>query len=374
MRKILFAAAYFVATVLSVSCGKDVKPSAIPVEIKDDKVYLEDVSDSTHFVLLEETSVESLAGSIFSAQIDDDKLFIAHNPGGGREADQILSVYDLDGHFLNRIGRKGRSRNEFIIVKSWCLDIDRKEVLIFDGYSHAIKRYDYDGKYISQITMPDLMNLNDIIMADGNIYGLTLLPHDVADDLLIINNDGTFNALLDKREMHSQDNLMYAPLSKKHSSDMTSLYHMRTFDNILYKVTGTTVEKCGYFDFLNPPSASRLLNLSTYDMDLLMINPSLGPQTSDYLFLSAWVDKQFTQFIYNKNTGICTRYDSHGTGWGYTPIPIGASGNILITKITPSEAQFALERRIRESDRPMLQAIASQENDALLLYYLKDTD
>ncbi len=28
-------------------------------------------------------------------------------------------------------------------------------------------------------------------MADGNIYGLTLLPHDVADDLLIINNDGT---------------------------------------------------------------------------------------------------------------------------------------------------------------------------------------
>ena len=148
MRKILFAAAYFVATVLSVSCGKDVKPSAIPVEIKDDKVYLEDVSDSMHCVLLEETSVESLAGSIFSAQIDDDKLFIAHNPGGGREADQIISVYDLDGHFLNRIGRKGRSRNEFIIVNSWCLDIDRKEVLIFDGYSHAIKRYDYDGKYI----------------------------------------------------------------------------------------------------------------------------------------------------------------------------------------------------------------------------------
>ena len=261
------------------------------------------------------------------------------------------------------------ARVKVITINSDLPEIVRRFILAHE-LGHAVLHGSSGCNTFHDVTLYDDSSETE---KEANLFAAELLMND-EDVLDQINNDGTFNALLDKREMHSQDNLMYAPLSKKHSSDMTSLYHMRTFDNILYKVTGTTVEKCGYFDFLNPPSASRLLNLSTYDMDLLMINPSLGPQTSDYLFLSAWVDKQFTQFIYNKNTGICTRYDSHGTGWGYTPIPIGASGNILITKITPSEAQFALERGVSESDKPMIQAIASQENDALLLYYLKDTD
>lgn len=58
----------------------------------------------------------------------------------------------------------------------------------------------------------------------------------------------------------------------------------------------------------------------------------------------------------------------------YEPNPVGASGNIIIAKISPFNAQSALENReelISESDKPMLQTIASREKDALLFYHLK---
>ena len=151
---------------LFASCSNGKSPSSIPVETVDDKYYLDAIADSMNYILLEESSIESFVGSIYGVQMDDGKLFVAHNPGSRREEDQIISVYDLDGHYLNRIGRKGRARNEFIQIKSWCLDIERNEVLILDNSSHAIKRYAYDGTYLSQISLPDYQYIERM---DGKI-------------------------------------------------------------------------------------------------------------------------------------------------------------------------------------------------------------
>ena len=366
----LFCSLSAIMLLIFTSC-RDVKETpAIPVETVDDKYYLDAISDSMNYILLEESSIESLVGSIYGVQMDDGKLFVAHNPGSRREEDQIISVYDLDGHYLNRIGRKGRARNEFIQIKSWCLDIERNEVLILDNSSHAIKRYAYDGTYISQISLPDYQYIERIFMVGGKIYGQTLTPDDTADNLMLINDDGTFNVLLDKREIVT-DNFGIGSTSGMLAADMTSFYHMRPFDRNLYKITGSTVDTCGFFDFLKVPPANILKNFTTDYTDYLMAIPAIGTQTSNYLILQLFGS---SKYIYNKQTGICTCYDFHWSKMAYEPNPVGASGNIIIAKISPFNAQSALENReelISESDKPMLQTIASRENDALLFYHLK---
>ena len=367
----LFCSLSAVVLMMFISCGGVKDTSAIPVVTADDKYCLDEFADSVHYILLEESSIESLAGNIFGAQIDDGKLFVAHNPGSGGEVDQIISVYDLDGHYLNRIGRKGRARNEFIRASGWCLDIERNEVLILDRSSNAIKRYSYDGTYISQIPLPDDHHIDQPFMAGGKIYLQALLPDDAVDNLMLINPDGTFNTLLNNREITTQEYLMIGSNSEMQAADMTSFLHMRPFDRNLYKVTGTTVDTCGFFDFLKVPPAGKLKSITTDDVDYFLAIPYIGPQTSDYLFIRCMNVNEL--YVYDKRTGICTRYHSW-TNKAFGPKPIGASGNIIITKITPFDAQDALEYRenlISESDKPMLQAIASCENDALLLYHLK---
>ena len=366
----IFAAFSFTVIGLLISCKSTSSPSAIPVETVDDKYYLDAIADSMNYILLEESSIESLVGSIYGVQMDDGKLFVAHNPGSRREEDQIITVYDLDGHYLNRIGRKGRARNEFIQIKSWCLDIERNEVLILDNSSHAIKRHAYDGTYISQISLPDYQYIERIFMVSGKIYGQTLTPDDTADNLMLINDDGTFNVLLDKREIVT-DNFGIGSTSGMMAADMTSFYHMRPFDRNLYKITGSTVDTCGFFDFLKVPPANILKNFTTDYTDYLMAIPAIGTQTSDYLILQLFGS---SRYVYNKQTGICTCYNIDRTKMAYDPNPVGASGNIIIAKITPFDAKAALENReelISESDKPMLQTIASRENDALLFYHLK---
>ena len=366
----LFATFSFIVIGLLTSCKRTNSTSAIPVETVQDKYYLDAIADSMHYVLLEESSTESLVGNIYGVQMDDGKLFVAHNPGSRREEDQIISVYDLDGHYLNRISRKGRARNEFIQIKSWCLDIEHNEVLILDNSSHAIKRYAYDGTYISQISLPDYQYIHHIFMAGGKIYGQTLIPDDTADNLMLINDDGTFNPILDKREIVT-DGFGIGPNSSKQAADLTSFYYMRPFDRNLYKITGSTVDTCGYFDFLKIPPANILKNFTTDDTDYLIDILSISSQTSDYVFMQQFGS---AMYVHNKLTGICTCYDFPSTKMAFDPNPVGASGNIIITKISPFSAQSAIENReelISESDKPMLQAIASRENDALLFYHLK---
>jgi hypothetical protein len=54
---------------------------------------------------------------------DDGLVFVSHIPNAsGQKVDQIVCVYDSNGRFLNKIGRKGRARNEFQRVPSWCID------------------------------------------------------------------------------------------------------------------------------------------------------------------------------------------------------------------------------------------------------------
>ena len=363
--------AYVLLGLFTASCTNKAPITAIPVETVEGKYWLDDITDSIRYILLDDSSLESLAGNVFGAMMDDGKLFVGNNPSSDREAQQIISVYDLNGRFLNKIGMRGRARNEFLYINSWYLDIERNHVLILDNGSQSIKRYSYDGTYISQIPLPDDIHANRIFMNGGRLYVQSLTPNDITDDLIELNDDGTFTNLFSHRDIITE-NFFLEGISRQPATGLTQFYYLRLFDNTLYKVTGSKVDSCGLFNFFNVPSAQKLRNLTTDDDGLLMQMHSMtAPETTNYIIINKWSGPIY---VYNKLTGKCTCYQFNATQLPYQSRIIGASGNTIITRLTSFYAQNALENHsdiISDSDKQMLQAIASSENDALILYHLK---
>ena len=146
-----------------VSCGKCKSVHSIPVEEVENTYFLDEIADSYSYVLLDDSSLDAIVGDITQVMVDDGLIFVSHVPNAkGNTIDQIISVYDKDGRFLNKIGQKGRARNEFLRIRSWCIDKDSKEVLMYDLDAYAIKKYTYDGTFITQTSIPkeiDLMKL-----------------------------------------------------------------------------------------------------------------------------------------------------------------------------------------------------------------------
>ncbi|MGX8690967.1 MAG: 6-bladed beta-propeller [Bacteroidaceae bacterium] len=139
------------------SCGKGKSIQAIPIEDVEDTYFLDEITDSRSYVLLDDSSLDAIVGDITQVMVDDGLIFVSHIPNAkGNDIDQIISVYDKEGRYLNKIGQKGRARNEFLRIRSWCIDKDNKEVLMYDLDAYAIKKYTYDGTFI-----PDLNSQRD---------------------------------------------------------------------------------------------------------------------------------------------------------------------------------------------------------------------
>ena len=138
-----------------VSCNK--KLSSIPVQEVQDKHFVDALSDSYTYLVLDDSSVDAILGEITEVLVDDDLIFISHIPhaGGSYLTDQELSVYDKNGKYLRRIGRKGRAQNEYLYLTSWALDKANKEVYMFDRSTSVIKKFSYQGEYISKIDLSD---------------------------------------------------------------------------------------------------------------------------------------------------------------------------------------------------------------------------
>lgn len=121
----------------------------IPVEYSDTKNFLDVMADKRTYILLDDKSLDATVSEIYKVMIDDGKLFISYYAGTGPyNEDKNISVFDMEGQFINKISRVGRARNEYVRLESWCLDTDLKQVIINDAFN-SLKRFSYDNEYVS---------------------------------------------------------------------------------------------------------------------------------------------------------------------------------------------------------------------------------
>ena len=63
-----------------------------------------------------------------------------------------------ENKFVRNIANYGRGPQEFIRIRSFCLDKKRKHICIYDDLSSKLLRYKYDGSFVDEYFSIDLMS------------------------------------------------------------------------------------------------------------------------------------------------------------------------------------------------------------------------
>ena len=372
-KNILFA--FVGATLLSgfalVSCNK--KLSSIPVQEVQDKHFVDALSDSYTYLVLDDSSVDAILGEITEVLVDDDLIFISHIPhaGGSYLTDQELSVFDKNGKYLRRIGRKGRAQNEYLHLSSWALDKANREVYMLDRSSDIIKRYSYDGEYISQIDLTDETSTSRMFMIGNKLYIQTLMPYDKRDDLVELNLDGTCRELFERRDIGT-NGWGFSGGHIRKSSELKSFYHLRPLDNTLYHISDDgQVDSCGYFDFIKVPTQAKMRNLTTEDADYLMTIPSVTYESADYYIV---VIANQPVYVLSKSTGKLTGYKPENSSFlVFNRAVVGITDDQIICSFPSEEAKHAARTFTNAPDdlKTMYRDMAASENESLIFYHIK---
>jgi len=102
-------------------------------------LFLCSFSDDVPYIKLK-TPANSFVKSIRDIQISKDKLFIHEG------VSQKVMVFDKDGNFIKQIGRVGRSPNEYIHLRSFCVDKNNEDLLLYTGDFGDVFRFNINGE------------------------------------------------------------------------------------------------------------------------------------------------------------------------------------------------------------------------------------
>jgi hypothetical protein len=137
------------------SCDKNTKISVsdIPVIKLSDMQTVENLEfedsgyfDKVEFVKLETTD-ESIFGEVTQMEIFENHIYILDDKGTS------FKKFDMTGKYLHDIGRVGLGPGEYMAVKAFYINPDRKTINIYDPLKTSILRYDFSGKHIETVKL-----------------------------------------------------------------------------------------------------------------------------------------------------------------------------------------------------------------------------
>ena len=241
-------------TVTTDDCLQITKNDVIELEGSFDDNYLE----SWEYILLEDENLDGIVGNNYKILYDDGLYFLDDM----QQRNNSIKVFDSTGRYLNNIGRMGRARNEFLFIGEWTIDPYRNQVLIINSngyYSNiTIKRYDYQGNFISQTetdTLTERYHVGKVLkcMSDGSILVENHLSITQVYEYFYIHPDGTFSTPMEPNgyDMNLSDEEM---ASFKHDIMMAGDWYGFPIRNAFYNVQSDTT-------FLMPKLDSHIYSL-----------------------------------------------------------------------------------------------------------------
>jgi len=148
------------AIVLLFSCGNSteqadfvtVKPELVfPVKIdveasmsNIETLKLSSYTDEVNYVKLK-TPPDVFIKLISDIQVNENKIYVQEG------LSNTVMVFDMEGNFAGRIGKVGRGPNEYIILRSFCIDDLTGDLLFFTGWEGDVFRYNSNGEFIGQL-------------------------------------------------------------------------------------------------------------------------------------------------------------------------------------------------------------------------------
>lgn len=180
---------------------------------------------------------QSIVGRNYTLKINSKYYVVADN--------SKIIVFHKDGQVKNVISPIGRSDKEVLVINYFIVNDDYIE--IFDAPRSRLVQYDFDGKFIKQITV--LQNSDEYVKFDDKY---------VFDNQSNINQINSTLVIYDQKNNIIKDTLdIYAKglnygSGSKFQFDKNRLYYLPSFHNVIYEITKDNTLKTAYvFDFGN---------------------------------------------------------------------------------------------------------------------------
>lgn len=162
--------------IVAVSCKQ--RPSTAtfdaPVELVDFrnlrevsvKSPLDSIFPSREFVKIQMDTVAGLFRSITRLKVRSGRIFILDSRL------RSLVAYDFLGKFLGKVGKRGNGTDEYLQISDFDIDADGK-VIILDGQSDKICKYDSQFNFVSAQKLPFEADIVTILRDGKYIFGLS---------------------------------------------------------------------------------------------------------------------------------------------------------------------------------------------------------
>lgn len=150
----------------SVSIVNVQKPVEVHIDLNNDCLPYDSLMVEINYVKLETTG-DNLIGEISQLLFVDDKIIVVDV-----WKSKIITVYDMKGHYLYKIGSQGQGPQEYAFFTHVSLTPDKKMLVITDMGSTSLKYYSIDGQFIKSIKCPYWFTTSEFV-TDNLIAGFT---------------------------------------------------------------------------------------------------------------------------------------------------------------------------------------------------------
>jgi len=182
------------------SCSNKSNWEEIEIDLSEyeSTIDLYQYSDSLRVVKLE-TTEECFIGRIGRIIEVDSLLFLLH------KKDKSILVFHSDGRFSHAIRNSGRGRGEYSGLADIAIDRARNVIYVYDDHVRKLICFDYQGAFISEMSLPDFLIRSFAIRENGNFLAFT-------PDMLTSLRDGVW-------EFDTNGNLVseYADINENHT-------------------------------------------------------------------------------------------------------------------------------------------------------------
>jgi hypothetical protein len=156
---------YLIICFSLISCGRTELKKEItfidPREFVLGDINISEFAQSINYIPLSTKKMMSFINTHF---IGGDKIFVA--TGGGSAQ---ICVFDINGEYLNDIGKKGRGPGEYRYAHTFTIDNEGQRVYVYD--SDKILVYADNGKFLYDFKIPvEQSRFTEIRYQNGKIY------------------------------------------------------------------------------------------------------------------------------------------------------------------------------------------------------------
>lgn len=140
-----------------------------------------------------ETNEDCLIGNVRSVRVVDDLIIVTDDKQPGS-----VFAFDKNGRFLRKFGKVGEGPSEYVDITDSSIDFDKKEIYLFDSYSHKINKYDISsGNFINSTNISiDNVNSYFIQYINNKIYTSIIPTSKIGDSFLLQEMDNETGKLI----------------------------------------------------------------------------------------------------------------------------------------------------------------------------------